>query len=90
MDGPEITQDGLITRRRSQREREVTIETEKAAPQGVYFKMKNGSIAGFRYFDLNESTHIGCNGYGAGGVLKLLYPGKRPVIASIPIAGTAD
>ena len=51
--------------------------------------MKNGSIAGFRYFDLTETTHIAVTVRGAGGVLELLPGEKGSVIASIPIAGTA-
>ena len=69
-------------------EREVTIETEKVAPKAYISKMKNGSIAGFRYFDLTESTHIAVTVRGAGGVLELLPGEKDPVIASIPLAGT--
>ena len=66
------------------------IETESAAPKAYISKMKNGSIAGFRYFDLTESTHIAVTVRGAGGVLELLSGEKDPVIASIPLAGTAD
>lgn len=68
----------------------MTIETESAAPKAYISKMKNGSIAGFRYFDLTESTHIAVTVRGAGGVLELLPGEKDPVIASIPLAGTAD
>ena len=90
MDGPEITQDGPDYEPPEPAEREVTIETEKAAPKAYISKMKNGSIAGFRYFDLTESTHIAVTVRGAGGVLELLPGEKDPVIASIPLAGTAD
>ena len=90
MDGPEITQDGPDYEPPEPAEREVTIETESAAPKAYISKMKNGSIAGFRYFDLTESTHIAVTVRGAGGVLELLPGEKDPVIASIPITGTAD
>lgn len=90
MDGPEITQDGPDYEPPEPAEREVTIETESAAPKAYISKMKNGSIAGFRYFDLTESTHIAVTVRGAGGVLELLPGEKDPVIASIPLAGTAD
>ena len=80
MDGPEITQDGPDYEPPEPAEREVTIETESAAPKAYISKMKNGSIAGFRYFDLTESTHIAVTVRGAGGVLELLSGEKDPVI----------
>ena len=86
----EITQDGPDYEPPEPAEREVTIETESAAPKAYISKMKNGSIAGFRYFDLTETTHIAVTVRGAGGVLELLPGEKDPVIASIPLAGTAD
>ena len=41
-------------------------------------------------FDLTESSHIAVTVRGAGGVLELLPGEKGSVIASIPLAGTAD
>ena len=78
MDGPEITQDGPDYEPPEPAEREVTIETEKAAPKAYISKMKNGSIAGFRYFDLTESTHIAVTVRGAGGVLELCHSIHSP------------
>ena len=90
MGGPEITQDGPDYEPPEAEGREVNVETERMAPKAYISKMKNGSIAGFRYFDLTASTRIAVTVRGAGGVLELLPGEKGPAIASIPLTGTAD
>lgn len=86
MGGPEITQDGPDYEPPEPEGREVTVDTELTAPTAYISKMKNGSVAGFRYFDLEATTRIDVTVRGGGGVLELLPGEKGVVIASISIA----
>ncbi len=71
---------------------DITVETETAAPESYVTDIKNGSVIGWRYFDMTETAGVEFEVRGAkaqGRLLILSSPGGKTV-TEIPIAGAKD
>lgn len=86
MGGPKVTQDGPDYAPPEPLDREVNVDTETSAPAAYISEMKNGSVAGFKYFDLRGTCRVDVTVRGGDGVLQLIDGKESTVIASIPLA----
>lgn len=79
--GPKVTQDGEDYEPQVETAHEVTAETETNAPVAYIADMSKGSQAGFKYFDLTDTTYVVVETRNAKGKMQILNGLDGKVIA---------
>lgn len=90
MTGPCVTQDGPDYVPPEPGEREVGIESEKEAPVAFIRDFEDGSVAGYKYFDMTYTGHICVKTRGAAGRLEIIPGESGDAVAEMLLSESAD